>query len=148
MAMCELTRLVQIAPAITSVVALFGVGVACVQLYFNRANQRETTAKAIFRDYLKLAFENPDLAAGNYQSLSLERQQKYEWFVGYFLWGAEEILDYAKKDKLWKLNLEINAKRHREYFKNNKEFREVEINGYKPNVQALIERVIQQGNKD
>ena len=62
------TAWAQIAPGFTPIVALIAVLVAWRQLALNRANQRETTAKAIFRDYLKLAFDNPDLAAGDYAS--------------------------------------------------------------------------------
>jgi hypothetical protein len=144
--MCHIVHSwIHVAPSLTPFVALIAVGVAWRQLALNRANQRETTAKAIFREYLRLAVENSDLAEGDYQALvKKEKSREYEWFVGYFLWAAEEILDYAPKDAIWQFNLQLNAKNHREYFMNNKKFREVEINGYKPNVRALIERVIQQ----
>jgi hypothetical protein len=63
--MCEFIKWwVQVAPGFTPLVALFAVLVAWRQLALNRENQRETTAKSIFREYLKLAFENPDLADG------------------------------------------------------------------------------------
>ena len=48
----------QIAPGVTPVVALIAVLVAWRQLVLNRANQRENTAKATFRDYLRLAVQN------------------------------------------------------------------------------------------
>jgi hypothetical protein len=134
----------QIAPAFTFIAAVIAVFVAWRQFALNRANQRETTAKAIFREYLKLAFENPDLAAGDYQSLPPAKREQYEWFVGYFLWAAEEILDYAKNDPTWEINLELNAKRHLEYFRNDKRFNEIELRGYRANVRNLIERVIWQ----
>jgi hypothetical protein len=64
---------VQIAAAVditpTVVVALFGVLVAWSQLTLNRTNQRETTAKTTYREFLKLAVQYPDLSGGNYESV-------------------------------------------------------------------------------
>ena len=48
----------QIAPGFTPVVAVAAVLLAWGQLNLNRANQRETTAKATFREYLKLAVQS------------------------------------------------------------------------------------------
>ncbi|HEU4661645.1 MAG TPA: hypothetical protein VFS63_13395 [Pseudolabrys sp.] len=82
------------APGLTPLVALIAVWVAYRQLKLNRRSQRETTAKATFREYLKLAFEHPDLAEGDYQRLvQAGKADKHSWFVGYFLWAAEEILN-------------------------------------------------------
>jgi hypothetical protein len=58
-----------VAPGITPLVALLAVWIAYRQLKLNRTNQRETTAKAAFREYLKLALQHPKLAAGNYHEL-------------------------------------------------------------------------------
>jgi hypothetical protein len=59
----------QIAPGFTPVVALAAVLLAWRQLALNRANQRETTAKATFREYLKLAVQYPELSECNYGAL-------------------------------------------------------------------------------
>jgi hypothetical protein len=144
--MCELGKWwVQIAPSVTPFVALFAIMVAWRQLALNRANQRETTAKAIFREYLKLAFEHPDLAAGDYQLLLKNgRKQEYEWFVGYFLWAAEEILDYANNDATWQFNIQWQANKHRDYFKEDPEFLKSEIQGYNKIVKTIVERAVQQ----
>jgi hypothetical protein len=48
----------QIAPGFTPLVASAAVLLAWRQLVLNRCNQRETTAKATFREYLKLAVQN------------------------------------------------------------------------------------------
>lgn len=113
-----------------------------MQLNLNRANQRETTAKATFREFLKLAVEYPELAEGSYQAIIKSgKKDKYEWFVGYFLWAAEEILDYAEKDSTWVFNLQMVAKKHRDYFLTT-EF-QAELPGYSNKIQSLIERAIQ-----
>ena len=52
----------------TVVVALFGVLVAWRQLTLNRTNQRETTAKTTYREFLKLAVQYPDLSGGGTMS--------------------------------------------------------------------------------
>lgn len=72
--------------------------------------------------------------------MNADNNLKYEWFV----WAAEEILEYKKKDKTWRRNLQLIANKHREYFTNNKEFQEIEIHGYSPSVKDLVKRVIQQ----
>jgi hypothetical protein len=74
----------QIAPLLTPVVALIAVIFAWLELRLNRANQRETTAKATFREFLKICVQNPDLAYGK---SSPDKQNEYEWFVAYFHYG-------------------------------------------------------------
>jgi hypothetical protein len=135
----------QIAPAFTLLVALCAVLVAWRQLTLNRNNQRETTAKAVFREYLKLAFDNPDLAAGGKHEAFVRnaKKERYEWFVAYFLWAAEEILDFAGTDKIWWDNLLSQAKQHRDYL-NKSEFRDKELGGYSEKVKTLVERAIEQ----
>jgi hypothetical protein len=132
---------VKIAPAFTPIVAAVAVGVAWRQLRLNRNSQRETTAKVTFREYLKLAFENPDLAAGKIDRTS-GRFEAYTWFVGYFLWAVEEVLHFAKNDPVWLENVRLQMLAHRNYFRNDEEFRSRELPTYTPAVQALVERVV------
>jgi hypothetical protein len=66
------------------------------------------------------------------------KRDKYEWFVGYFLWAAEEILAYAGNDNIWQDNLVSQAKQHREYF-NSPRF-EKELKGCSKEVEELVER--------
>jgi hypothetical protein len=87
--------LAQIAPIFTAIIALVGVSLALKQLSLIRTNQRETTAKATFREFLKLGVQYPGPAYGKPNS---DKQDEYEWFVAYFLWAAEEILEYSPKD--------------------------------------------------
>jgi hypothetical protein len=53
-----------IAPAFTPLIALFAGIIAWRQLALNRANQRKTTAMAIFREFLRLTVQYPKLANG------------------------------------------------------------------------------------
>src|ERR1700722_15778565 len=67
----------QIAPGLTPVVAFIAVLVAWRQLALNRTNQRETTAKATFREFLKLCVQYPDFADGKPPS---DKHDDYAWF--------------------------------------------------------------------
>src|SRR5579863_5176231 len=131
-----LDELAKVAPILTALVATFGFGVALTQLARNQRNQRETTAKNIFREYLKLAFDHPDFATPNYQKLAQtpEQLEKYAWFVAYLLWACEEMLQFASKDQIWQNNLQLNLAYHREYFLYDQEFRTKDLPVYDPTV--------------
>src|SRR5262245_8373683 len=97
-----LVELAKIAPIITALVAVGGVSIAICQLRSNQKNQQESTAKSIFREYLRLAFEHSDLAKPNYQKLAAQdRLEEYSWFVAHLLWACEEMLQYPMGE-LWK----------------------------------------------
>jgi len=138
--LCE--ELAKVAPIFTPVVATAALLVAWRQLRLNRLNQRETTAKATWREYLKLAFEHPKLASGKVSTMSEAEYAHYEWFVGHLLWGVEEILFFSKRDPIWEENIRQQLLFHRHYFRSNSEFREKELKSYSPAVQTLVERAI------
>jgi hypothetical protein len=128
-----LTDVEQAAPILTSLVATVGVFVAARQLYLNRKNQRETTAKTTFREFLKLCIQHPDLAYGKPGE---NEQEKYEWFVAHFLWAAEELLDYAPKE--WDENLKLYLTYHGDFIRTNKRFREEDFRAYGHTLQQFI----------
>jgi|SRR5450631_3202057 hypothetical protein len=134
----------QIAPGFTPIVALIAVLLAWRQLALNRANQRETTAKTTFRDFLKLAVEHPELSAGNYETIAKSERllEQYEWFVGYFLWAAEELFEFTPREDVWSRNLQLLANYHSAYFKNSSDFRTREFDTYSAKTKALIEHAI------
>ena len=127
----------QIAPGATPIVAFIGLALAVWQIRLIRINQRETTAKATFREFLKLCVQSPDLAYGKPNS---GRQGEYEWFVGYFLWAAEEILEYSRKG--WEANLRLHMTYHKDYLKNDQRFRNEDFPTYNDNVQKMIRDVV------
>ena len=107
-------------------------------------NQRETTAKNTFRDFLKLCVDNPKLAYGTPPE---NEPEKYEWFVAHFLWAAEEVLEFSPD--AWRQNLLLHAGYHRTYFRENERFRREDYHAYTPAVRALIDEAVgqtQQGN--
>jgi hypothetical protein len=116
----------------TTVAALF---VARGQLILNRENQRETTSKTIFREFLKLCVEHPDFAYGNNQD-----GPRYEWFVAHFLWAAEEILEYAPT--AWEPNLRLYVSYHRDYLQKNQRFRSEDWPTYTPRLRDFVDRAL------
>jgi hypothetical protein len=120
---------------------LIAVLVAWRQLALNRGNQRETTAKATFREYLRLAVQYPELSWDNYANLKGDNLERYKWLVGYFLWSAEELLEFTPKEDVWSRNLQMLAAYHREYLKS-PEFMEHEFDTYSAKTRALIKRAI------
>lgn len=127
----------QIAPGLTPVVAFIAVLVAWRQLALNRSNQRETTAKATFREFLKLCVQYPDFADGKPPS---DKHDDYAWFVAYFLWASEEILEYSHKE--WKANLQLHMTYHKDYLKNDQRFRTEDLPTYDAAVRELVQEVV------
>jgi hypothetical protein len=108
------------------------------QLVTNRKNQRETTAKTNFREFLKLCVDYPDFAYGII--LDAECRAKYEWFVSHFLWAAEEILEYARED--WEDNLRLHISYHRGYLQHDAEFRGEDFPTYTKKLRHFIDATL------
>ena len=96
-------------------------------------SQREATAKDIYRDYLKLAFENPEFANPSeffWDLSSLKKNEQYRWFVAFMLNSCDEIarselrgkgwreiisLDDTKKREGWRKTILLDLQMHKEY---------------------------------
>jgi hypothetical protein len=134
-----------IAPVFTAIAA---VGAATIayhawrvahgQLNLSLKNQRETTAKTNFRDFLKLCVDHPDLAFGQ----SGANPQQYEWFVAEFLWAAEEILEFAPDP--WERTLRLHIAHHRKYLEKDTRFRTHSLPTYTPRLQEFIAGVLRE----
>ncbi|MGA7717752.1 MAG: hypothetical protein WA832_13135 [Bradyrhizobium sp.] len=81
--------------------------------------------------------DNPKLAYGNPPQNEFD---KYEWFVAYFLWAAEEILEYSPA--FWRPNLLLHANYHKAYLRDNQRFRREDYPVYSPAIQALIDETV------
>jgi hypothetical protein len=121
------------APVGTLIVVAFGAFVAWRNLTTAVKNQRETTAKNTFREFLKLCVDHPQLAYGN---PSPDKKEQYEWFVAHFLFAAEEILKFSPDE--WRPNLLLHASYHKTYLRDDERFRREDYGVYPPAVQALI----------
>lgn len=131
----------QIAPDFTLLIALSAFLIAWRQLVLNRQNQRETTAKSTFREYLRLAVQYPELAQGNDGNLKGNELERYKWLVGYLLWATEELLELKQTEDVWTDNLKMLLGYHYQYL-SSEEFMGREIKTYSAKTQALIRQVI------
>jgi hypothetical protein len=120
-----------------AMIAFRAFTVARQQLGVVVQNQRETTAKTNFREFLKLCAEYPDLARGTPTEQNLA---KYEWFVAHFLWATEEILEYAPGP--WLDNLQLHVEYHGKYFENDKDFRTKDFKTYTKELQDFLIKII------
>jgi hypothetical protein len=124
-----------IAEGFTAFFALLGVVIAGWTIGCARRSQREATAKDVYRDYLRLAFENPKLAnphaqnlKGDVQKQDEQRQgqqysEEYRWFVAFMMNSCDEIARSRRGDEGWRNTILEDLKMHAEYLKS-REFAE------------------------
>ena len=84
----------------------------------------------------------PELSGERYRELTGTDRDRYEWLVGFFLWSAEELLEFKAREDVWTINLQMLAKYHKEYL-NSPEFKAHELKTYSAKTQALIRRAIE-----
>jgi hypothetical protein len=130
--------LTSLAASCTALIALLALLIARGQLVTNRENQRETTAKTTFREFLKLCVEYPDFAYGRIPTA--DDRTKYEWFVAQFLWAAEEILEYAPS--AWEANLRLHVSYHSGFLQYDGQFRVEDFPTYTPKLQSFVHETI------
>ena len=70
-----------LAQLVLTAAAVIALGFAYLQVRSAEKSQREATAKEIYRDYLMVAFENPELASPDDDNQKIIRDDKYRWFV-------------------------------------------------------------------
>ena len=96
------------------------IAVVAIVTAINAVNsQREATAKEIYRDYLKLAFDNPELAnpRGFDNPSNLNQNERYRWFVAFMLNSCDEIARSKSKDKGWRKTIIEDLRFHKVYLK-------------------------------
>jgi hypothetical protein len=110
-------------PVLPALVGAAALIFARQQLKLNRENQRETIAKTLYREYLKIALErpkfaNPGLANIDFRKRTFDGSQEtfeqYEWFVSYMLHACEEVLRISDSDG-WKSAIKRQVSYHAEY---------------------------------
>jgi hypothetical protein len=125
--------------------ALAGVVVAIRAIGGAQKSQREATAYETYRQYLNMAFENPDLASG--QVVAGDKMfAAYTWFVSNLLNGCEQILDVLGDDPLWEKTLRSQLNYHRAYLCDDPNFAETEIGCYAPKLQRLVKSMCERGS--
>jgi len=128
----------EIATLVGLVFSSVGLCSTALQMHRSRQFQRENTAKGIYRDYLKMATDNPVMADGDLKEIAkLELNKKYKWFVSYFLWACEEVIEFAPDDEAWRTDLDRQLSYHRAYL-TSAEFINDELPFYSDGLKSLI----------
>jgi hypothetical protein len=124
----------------------FGAGVLGIVRYFrDKRIERQSGARALYTDFMNASVAHPELYGGAWTDGSLRTtalQQKYIYYVGSFLWAAEELLREFRCDKKWRETILVTVREHRDYL-NSEQFK-TEKAGYSD---ELI-RLIREGSQD
>lgn len=137
------------------VMALAAVGAlvyAHLQIGEGRRAERRADANELWRETLRLGFDNPKLsdptlnsAAFDYIDLTIdgskETFQKYELFVDTILNASEEILDVNPTQE-WKTAVRIQLRQHHAYLLSDHFKRSGYLDQYTPKFRAFIEETL------
>jgi len=84
----------------TALAALVALIVIPLQISSADLIQRDQTAREIYREFLNLTVQKPELAAGHYCAMTDENQRvAYEAYVDYLFYTAEQMIE---SDPAWK----------------------------------------------
>lgn len=140
-----------IAEIVTAVVALSALFIAITQLRQNKANQRESTAKEIYKEYLKMAVEYPRHAYPTKEFIEnirgKEEFDRYTWFVSYMLFACDEILTLSKERKLWRKVVKEQLWFHISYLSSPDFYQTAELEGYGHEMNTLVIEMKQKHDK-
>ncbi len=142
------------------VMALAAVGAlvyAHLQIGEGRRAERRADANELWRETLRLGFENPklsdptlNLADFDYVALTIdgskETFQKYELFVDTILNASEEILDVSPTRE-WRAAVRIQLKQHRAYLLSGHFESSGYLEQYTPKFRAFMEETLRTASK-
>lgn len=149
MAWDELSTLANVVMALAAVGALV---YAHLQIGEGRRAERRADANELWRETLRLGFDNPKLADPtmhladfDYVALTVdgskETFQKYELFVDTILNASEEILDVSRT-KEWEAAVRIQLRQHRAYLLSDHFKRSGYLEQYTPRFRAFMEETL------
>ena len=108
-----LERLTALSTIATAAIAAAALLVAVLQIFKSNDAQREATAQDTYKEYLRLAVENPDIADGLSElPTDPTKRAKYSWFVSYFLHSAEHAFSVAPTDE-WRAAISTQVCLHK-----------------------------------
>jgi hypothetical protein len=130
---------------------------AHLQISENRRAERRANANELWREYLRLAFDNPKLsdptlklAEFNYDDLTIdgspEMFQKYELFVDTVLNASEEILEVLPS-KEWDAAVRIQLRLHRDYLLSRHFLNSGYLEQYTPKFRAFMQDTLREPPK-
>ena len=125
-----LQALAAIVTICAAIAALVGVK---VQIDANARQQREQSARDIYREYLNLSIAKPEFSNPNYCAITgTPSEGAYEDYVEYLLYTSEQVLS-AMPD--WEPTLSARLTPHKELLCG-----EADWSGEVPQVQSMIQR--------
>ena len=81
-----------------------------------REISREASSKELYRDYLKVALENPDLSSGNYDETNSLVADKYDTFLSIMLYAFDEMVDLLGPE-YWRDVVKNQVRVHEKYLR-------------------------------
>jgi len=97
----------------TALAALGALVVIPLQIRSADLIQRDQTAREIYREFLNLTVQKPELAKGNYCAMTDENQRiAYEGYVDYLFYTAEQMIE---SDPEWKEPMASYLEDHLEF---------------------------------
>lgn len=143
-------RLRDLAVLLSAIAALIGAPVAYLRIRAYRLARQELIAKDLYKSYIMLAVDHPDLAYPATRTIdypkcqfdaSREKFEKYEWFISYLLMTASEILNLETEGKNWRGLMRVQIWYHKRYFDTFQDDTKMYLKHQPANVRALIEEV-------
>jgi hypothetical protein len=80
-----------------------------------RKISRESSARAMWVEYLKMAFDNPKYSMGRYDEKDEEETDQYDTFISIMMSLFDEVLAISEKE--WMPSFEYHVKTHLKYLK-------------------------------
>jgi type II secretory pathway pseudopilin PulG len=110
-----LERLAACSSIATAAIAAAALVIAALQIVNSNDAQREATAQDTYKEYMRLAVENPDIADGLSELPNdPTKRAKYSWFVSYFLHSAEHAFSVAPTDE-WRAAISSQVCLHKAF---------------------------------
>ena len=145
-----------IATLVMAVAAIVALIYAHLQITENRRAERRGNANELWRETLRLGFDNPKLsdptlnpAAFDYAKLTIDGSaelfQRYEMFVDTILNASEEIFSVSPS-KEWLAALRLQLRPHRSYLQSRHYVDSGYIEQYTPKFQAFLQKILSDGH--
>jgi hypothetical protein len=93
-------------------VAVVAGAVAAVQIAASKADQKRATAYELFRDYVRLCIEHPELSDYKETTGNIQDEQYYR-FCSFLFLACEEILIACPRDENWVSACTTHLRKHR-----------------------------------
>jgi len=127
-----------IAALVTAAAALAAVVFVPWQIAANERTSREQAAREIYREFLSISIQRPELTTRDFCALTDPVQRAaYESYVDYLLYTAEQVMDLNPSD--WDGAITARLRSHQSYLCT---FHQTDLDALTPAVALLVGRLI------